>query len=356
MRKLRMKPHKSIQVLKSTMLIIGVLLVGCKDKNLFEKVEEIEVENNESIEVETHPFQISEVVVTADSRTFPVKSVITFEVFAATETLFDGPHDIAAHHQLVVARVNLSDLQGVRLESTSPAILFIPEGEQIGVALQEGEATVYAHFRGVQSAPLKLKILPALTSCGGINDTDKNNASGACLKVVKGRHGEAMNKLFTSTPSRLFLNALNYTRADSAFNVGKTYADGRVGLGKNATAGAHFGLFRQDGQDATKDGTQGQYDRYCRNLAELHFLERSDWRRATSPELSDLYQGSGDLFENYGGFNQVDYWTANQSMLGQQTAFSFEFFRVGLKTGFIFPSSRARSLAASCVSANSSHP
>lgn len=79
------------------MLIVGVLLVGCKEKNLFEKVEEIEIENNESLEVETQSFQISEVIVTADSRTFPVKSIIKFEVFAETEALFDGPQDIAAH-------------------------------------------------------------------------------------------------------------------------------------------------------------------------------------------------------------------------------------------------------------------
>ncbi|PTO79568.1 hypothetical protein [Vibrio splendidus] len=347
----------SIKVLKSTMLIIGVLLVGCKDKNLFEKVEEIEVENNESLEVETHPFQISEVVVTADSRTFPVKSVITFEVFAATETLFDGPHDIAAHHQLVGARANLSDLQGVRLESTSPAILFIPEGEQIGVALQEGEATVYAHFRGVQSAPLKLKILPALTSCGGINDTDKNNSGGSCLKVVKGRYAEANNKLFTGTPSVPFLDTLNYHQENTVDNVGKTYASSLVGVGLHATASALFGLFRQDGQDATLDGTHGQYDRYCQHLAELQFLERRDWRRATGLELSALYQGSGNLFDNHGVFNQVDYWTASQSMPGKQTALPFEFFSVALKnTGFVFPQSRTESLAASCVSANASHP
>ncbi|MCC4791194.1 hypothetical protein AB6E39_25975 [Vibrio splendidus] len=345
----------SIKVLKSTMLIIGVLLVGCKDKNLFEKVEEIEVENNESLEVETHPFQISEVIVTADSRTFPVKSIITFEVFAETEALFDGPQDIAAHTSS--SRVNVSTLSGLRLESMDPDILSIPDGERIGIARKEGSVTVYAHFRGVQSAPLKLEILPLLASCGQVNNTDKNNLGGSCLKVVKGRYAEANNKLFTGTPSVPFLDTLNYHQENTVDNVGKTYASSLVGVGLHATASALFGLFRQDGQDATLDGTHGQYDRYCQHLAELQFLERRDWRRATGLELSALYQGSGNLFDNHGVFNQVDYWTASQSMPGKQTALPFEFFSVALKnTGFVFPQSRTESLAASCVSANASHP
>ncbi|MFL7018027.1 hypothetical protein [Vibrio cyclitrophicus] len=350
-----MKHPSSIKVLKSTMLIVGVLLVGCKDKNLFEKVEDIEIENSESIEVETQSFQISEVIVTADSRTFPVKSIITFEVFAETEALFDGPQDIAAHASS--SRVNISTLPGLRLESMDPDILSIPYGERIGIARKEGPVTVYAHFRGVQSAPLKLKILPLLTSCGQVNNTDKNNSGETCLKVVKGRYAEAKNKLFTGTPSLSFLNALNYRQEDTVDNAGKTYASSVVGVGLNATASALFGLFRQDGQDATLDGTQGQYDRYCQHLAEIQFLERRDWRRATGLEFSALYQGSGNFYDNYGVFNQVDYWTASQSMPGQQTALPFEFFSVALKnTGFVFPKSRTVGLAASCVSAKASHP
>lgn len=342
---------KSFKVLKSAMLIVGVLLVGCKDKTLFEEVE-VDNDNTEEIKkgAQTRQFQIADVIVTADSDTLPVKSIITFEVFAETEALFDVPQAIAAHNQ--APRVNISALSELKLESMDPEILFIPEGERIGVARKEGVVTVYAHFRGVQSAPLKLEILPALTSCGAVNNTDKNNASGACLKVLKGWHGEAKDKLFTGTPSSSFLDALNYRKEDTFGNTGKTYATTLVGIGKNATAGAHFGLFRQDGQEGTLDGSNGQYDRFCQHLVQLHFLTRTDWRRATGQELSDLYQGSGNLFNNYGVFNQVPYWSVDQSMPGRQAAFSFQFFRVGLDTGFIFASGRASSMAASCVSSS----
>ena len=342
----------SIKVLKSTMLIIGVLLVGCKDnKNLFEKTIE-QVENNENVEVETRPFPISKVVVTVDSHSFPVNSLIAFEVFVETVALFDGPQDAVAHTSSS-RRVNITTMPELRLESTAPEILLIPNGERFGIALQEGPVTVYAYFRGVQSrVPLELVILPALTSCGEIDNTQQNNSGGSCLKVREGRVGESKGKLFTGTPSVLFLTALNYHQKNTADNTGKTYASSLVGIGLNATASAVYGLFRQDGKDATSDGTHGQYDRYCQHLAELHFLDRRDWRRATVSELSALHQESGDLFENYGVFNKVDYWTASQPKQG----LSDEFSDVGLKNGFVFRSHRTEGLAASCVSANASHP
>ncbi|MCB5362069.1 hypothetical protein CSB62_12500 [Vibrio splendidus] len=328
----------SIKILKSTMLIIGVLLVGCKEnKNLFEKKIE-EVENNENVELETHPFPI----VTVEMDAFPVNSFIAFEVFVETVAHTSSPE-----------RVNITTMPELRLESTAPDILNIPNGERFGLALQEGSVTVYAYFRGVQSrVPLELVILPALTSCGEIDNTQQNNSGGSCLKVRKGRVGESKGKLFTGTPSVSFLTALNYRQKNTADNTGKTYASSSLGLGRNATASAVYGLFRQDGKDATSDGTYGQYDRYCQNLAELHFLDRRDWRRATVSELSALHQESGALFENYGVFNKVDYWTASQPRQGR----SDEFSDVGLKKGFVFRSHRTEGLAASCVSVNASHP
>ncbi|MEZ8618965.1 hypothetical protein AB6D33_24255 [Vibrio splendidus] len=344
-----MKHPSSIKVLKSTMLIAGVLLVGCKDKNLFEKVEEIEIENNESLEVETQSFQISEVIVTADSRTFPVKSIITFEVFAETEALFDGPQEIAAHNSLL-ARVNISALPELKLESSDPEILYIPERESMGIARKAGTVTVYAHFRGVQSAPLRLEILPELTSCGEIDDTNKTNSKGACLKVVKGLSGEAKDKLFTSSPSIKFLGALNYISSDTSDNVGKTYANTILGGGRYAPKTTFFGLFRQDGQDATLDGTDGQYDRYCQHLGLLEYLNRNDWRRVTGQELVDLFHDHGDLFQNYGFFNKAVYWTSSQVMPGQKVTKPFEFYRMGLHKGGVASRVRTKGLAASCVS------
>lgn len=185
-----MKTPSSTRILTNAMLILSVLLVGCKDKNPFDDVKV------ETIEVKTRPFQIRDVLITSGTDTYPVKSLIMFEVFAETDALFDGPQDIAAHK--VSSRLNISALPELKLESSDPEILYIPEREAMGIARKAGSVTVYAHFRGVQSAPLKLEVLPELTS-SGMDDTDKLNASGACLKVLTVLTGEA-KKWFTSTP------------------------------------------------------------------------------------------------------------------------------------------------------------
>ncbi|MFM2627730.1 hypothetical protein AAFX20_09565 [Vibrio chagasii] len=340
-----MKTPSSKHILISTMLILSGLLAGCKDKNLFD---DVKVDNTE---VETRPFQIRDVVITSDTDTYPVKSLIMFEVFAETDPLFDGPQDIAAHK--ASSRVNISALPELKLESSDPEILYIPEREVLGIARKAGVVRVYAHFRGVQSAPLTLEILPELTSCGGVDDTDKLNASGACLKVLTGLTGEAKDKWFTSTPSLGFLDALNYLRSDTVANTGKSYAATVLGLGQYATQQTRFGLFRQDGRNATLDGIDGQYDRYCQNLAQLSFLARSDWRRATGQELVDLFQDLGHLFQNYGFFNKVVYWSASQFMQGQRAAQPYELYRIGLYKGSISATDPSLSLAASCVSTQS---
>lgn len=259
-----MRRFDSITTLKGTICIISLLMVGCKEKTVYEEVEVM------------RPFQISELSVTADSDSVPLNSIVTFDVFTDTGALFEE-----------LSRVELTEQQEVTLESTDSDILYISEKELTGFAKKEGMVTVYAHFRGVQSEPLMLEVLPALSSCGEVDNTDKGNSRDACLKVVQGLSGEAEDKLFTSTPSLTFLDALNYKREDTDLNSGKSYANGIVGHGVYATKNAHFGLFRQDGQGAAADGSGGQYDRYCQHLSRLNFLERSDWRRATAPELSD---------------------------------------------------------------------
>lgn len=322
-----MRKFSSITALKGTMCIISLLMVGCKEKTVYEEVEVIETR-----EV-TRPFQISELSVMVDSDAVPVNSIVTFDVFADTRVLFDE-----------LSRVELLEQQEVRLESTDPDILYISEKELTGFAKKEGMVTVYAHFRGVQSEPLTLKVLPALSSCGEIDNTDKGNSRDACLKVVRGLSGEAEDKLFTSTPSLTFLDALNYKRENTDSNSGKSYANGIVGIGVYATRNAHFGLFRQDGQGAAADGSGGQYDRYCQHLTQLHFLDRSDWRRATEPELLQLFNDLGNLFENYGFFNKSVYWSSSQN------AEPFRFYRVGLYQGYSGLSENTLGLGASCVS------
>lgn len=163
-----MKKNRTTTEWISALLITGVLLVGCKDKALFE---EVDLGN---VEVKTRSFQIRSLLVTVDNDTLPVNSTITFEVFAEMEALFDDSQEIAAHSQ--PSSVNISALSELTFESTDPEILYISEKERTGFARKEGSVTVYAHFRGVQSAPKTLKVLPALTLRREVDNPDKNSS------------------------------------------------------------------------------------------------------------------------------------------------------------------------------------
>ncbi|MCF7507268.1 DUF1566 domain-containing protein [Vibrio sp. L3-7] len=321
-------PPSSIKILKSTLLLVGMFLAGCNEGALVEESE-----------VKTRPLQVSGVLITPDTETLPVNSTLTFDVVAETEALFD----IAAPNNK--SRVNISALSELTLESSDPEILYIPKTELTGLARKKGTVTVYAHFRGVQSEPLTIEVLPELTSCGEVNSTDKNTPGGACLKVIKGTLGEAENKYFTATPSIRFLNALNYSQENNSVSTGKAFSTRFLGRGKYATRHEHFVNFRQDGRYSLPDGSGGQYDRYCKNLAQLNFLGKNDWRRATEKELSALGE-QGDLFAQFGFVNNIVYWTSTRSL-----AEPSKFYRVGLvngRSGLVHKS--GVSLGASCVS------
>ncbi|TVU57930.1 hypothetical protein FQP88_23760 [Vibrio atlanticus] len=143
------------------MLLVGMFLVGCNEGALVEESE-----------VKTRPLQVSGVLITLDTETLPVNSTLTFDVVAEAEALFD----IAATNNK--SRVNISALSELTLESSDPEILYIPKTEPTGLARKKGTMTVYAHFRGVQSEPLTIEVLPELTSCGEVNSTDKNTQEG----------------------------------------------------------------------------------------------------------------------------------------------------------------------------------
>ncbi|CAH7089054.1 MULTISPECIES: hypothetical protein [unclassified Vibrio] len=147
-----MKKYRTTIKWISTLLISGMLLVGCKDKT---QHKEVDLGN---VEVKTRSFQIRSLLVTVNSNTLPVNSTVTFEVFAETEALFDDSQEITTHSQ--PSSVNISALSEITFVSTDPEILYISEKERTGFARKEGSVTVYANFRGVQSAPQVLEVLP----------------------------------------------------------------------------------------------------------------------------------------------------------------------------------------------------
>ncbi|EJE8675975.1 Ig-like domain-containing protein [Vibrio parahaemolyticus] len=173
--------------------------------------------------------------------------------------------------------------------------------------------------------------------CGGaLNDTNKHNATGNCLKV----NTDAGGNWFTSSPSLTVMNNLGYTIDNSSQNTNKTYSgvvyeDGTDGPTYGLSGGfkdGPFVQFRQDGKSVIDpssggDGTNGQFDRWCQHLASMNFAGRSTWRRPTISELGDLYATAhGRMYDAFGWPTFNLYWSSSPYSSGR---FQHKDFRIG---------------------------
>ncbi|ABU73726.1 Ig-like domain-containing protein [Vibrio campbellii] len=150
-----------------------------------------------------------------------------------------------------------------------------------------------------------------LRTCGGrINDTNKSNATGNCLKIATG----ALGYWFTSTPSIAVMDQLGYSINEEGNNTGDTYAGLVTEDGKYGPAGGEFALFVQTGDgvpipDRPNAGVNGQFDRWCQKLNDLEFGGRTTWERPTMDELRTL-QDRGDLWATHGWPARAFYWSS----------------------------------------------
>ncbi|MBE3654583.1 DUF1566 domain-containing protein [Vibrio navarrensis] len=175
-------------------------------------------------------------------------------------------------------------------------------------------------------------------ACGGqLNDTDKENAKGACLKIATNDAGQ----WFTSSPSVAMMEALGYTQAAGSTdtNGGRTYASTWTEDGTYGPNGGVFARFDQFGGD---DGMYGQFDRYCRDLLAMTFAGKSDWRRPTKNELESLYGDKGNMWTVSGWPTVVHYWSS--------TPISSVYYRVSLSDGNSYGPGYSSNGYASCVS------
>ncbi|EOV3440929.1 hypothetical protein ACOW85_004600, partial [Vibrio parahaemolyticus] len=157
--------------------------------------------------------------------------------------------------------------------------------------------------------------------CGtGVDDADKTNATGNCLKVAT----DADGKWFTSTPSIAVMDALGYTVGDSSTNSGKTYDFTHKETGASGPTDGVFAAFRQDGAgvvepgggDDANAGVDGQFDRWCQDLAVMGFAGKSTWRRPTLAELQGLYTANGNMWNARGWPAYRDYWSSRPTVSG----------------------------------------
>lgn len=211
-------------------------------------------------------------------------------------------------------------------------------GELLG--LVPGTVDITAEKEGLVTKQFLVTVKTHLMSCGLLNDSDKSNAKGACLKVVKGQAGEAEHKLFTSPPSVNVMALLGYEINDTKNNTGKTYASTQLeGNGGKPCKDANelerpcgpddgvFARFRQDGKGWEFNplnpdfGKMGQYDRFCQELSLIGFFGKDDWRRITEDEIDNLVKGNGSLFDTYGWPIRAYYWSDSKAFYGNQWYF-----------------------------------
>ena len=132
---------------------------------------------------------------------------------------------------------------------------------------------------GDLSEELQVRVITHISSCGRINST-KHNTDGACIKVTSSIDN---SQLFTAMPSVTALEALDYPHQFVRFLTEQPWE----GMQHVQYAG-----FRRFG---------GPLDAslYCDYLASVEFLEASDWRIPTKPELANLISTRGPLGTNF---------------------------------------------------------
>ncbi|NRB22385.1 Ig-like domain-containing protein [Shewanella sp.] len=144
--------------------------------------------------------------------------------------------------------------------------------------------------------------------CGrGVNDDDKANAGGVCLKVA----ADASGNWFTNTPSEALINYLGYTQSTGDSGQAKSYRFLFDHEGMFGPVGFLFATFDQLGGDSNGNG--GQHDRYCQDLAQLRIGGRSDWTRPTVTQLESFYNFGGNKWLQYGFTATIFYGSKTKS-------------------------------------------
>lgn len=218
----------------------------------------------------------------------------------------------------------------------------------VGVVLHDGsEGSSISPDRGRYASC----IAPLLPVCGtGVDDTDKTNATGSCLKVAT----DAAGNWFTSAPSIAVMNKLNYTKDSSTSNSGDTYGNTYTEDGSMGPSGT-FATFTQNGAGVSApttgdDGTNGQFNRWCQKLNALEFGGKTNWRRPTSSELTAFYQ----KYEDEGattGLWEARGWPAENYYWGSDIKSYSNYYVVKLANGYNSSGNTwGNSSYASCVS------
>lgn len=221
----------------------------------------------------------------------------------------------------------------------------LSDGKIIGKK-ENKKIVLIAEFDGLETTEIELETLTSLKTCGEINNTDKAQYGETCLHIIEGVSGASANKLFTEPPRVEVINYLGYQPDRSYFNTGYTYANF---TSTHMTPTEGYGVMLNSGYDARFQsdeavGTEGQYARYCRDLADIEFNGRNNWRRSTKEELVEL--SNQDVVSTYG-------WPASSYSTSTVTSeYSRELASVMIQDGFVISINEGEAVLPTCVSDN----
>lgn len=236
------------------------------------------------------------------------------------EELVPGQHpqDAQKHNEEIVGRpfltsfYRLSD-DGSQIENVTEQVNWVSLAEscQNGscykvdsdnklIGLNEGIFTAQATFSSEVSVPIEFEVKGKLEVCGLVDNTDRAQSSlDRCLHIIEGTTGAAAQKWFTEPPRvTVMADVLRYTADSSYSNKGYTHA-GYLGMGVPYATMTNYGY------------PEGQYARYCRDLAQIEFNGRNNWRRATKAEFDALL--SNQNLAAYGWNDQSFFATSDMS-------------------------------------------
>lgn len=278
--------------------------------------------SSNSVDVTVTAPELDSIAVSPSSVTIDFNDT---QVYTANGTYSDG---------------NVVDISGsVSWSSSDTDLSTFSSATATGVGA--GSVTITASLDGVSNtATLTINSFPL---CGGaVDDTDRTNANGACIKVID---YQGTGQLFTGTPSEAAVTALGYSLSANNSNTGRTYSD----VDYDGFVGGNFALFRKAGSGWDSDinsptyGLGGQYDRYCAHLADIRFSNRANWRATTLSELDAIYANLGNMFYAYGWAKDMPYATSNGF-----SSTAYYLHRLDSNTQFAF--SIAYEASASCTS------
>ncbi|WP_180275350.1 hypothetical protein [Vibrio coralliilyticus] len=166
-----------------------------------------------------------------------------------------------------------------------PCYTIDSEGRLIAGA--KGKFSAQAEYNGLLTSVIQFETPRKLETCGVEGNTDKANLTEECLHIIIGSSGQADGDWFTEPPRALVMSYMYYEFDDTQYNSGYTHSGYLNGDGS--------AMMRNDGFDPEIEDTSrlqggdfGQYDRFCKDLSQIEFNGRGNWRRARQEELISL--------------------------------------------------------------------